>query len=163
MNAGEICVREVDLAEPGESVWRAAQRMRDRAVGTLVIVNLAREPIGIVTDRDLMERVLAEARDPRDTRVESVMTSDPTSIAEGDPIEVALPRMRRGGFRRLPVVNANGALVGLLSMDDVLMVLGEQLAQMGQLVRRETPRGVAEEPETCGGVMRNQFETKSLQ
>jgi CBS-domain-containing membrane protein len=68
------------------------------------------------------------------------------TIAEDEPIQVALPRMRRGGFRRLPVVDREGSLVGLVSMDDILMLLSEELAQIGQLVKRETPRGVAEEP-----------------
>ena len=146
MTAGRICTREVDLADCDENVWQAAVRMRQRAVGTLVIVNEAKEPTGIVTDRDLMERVLAEAKDPRHTLVEDVMTRDPTTIAEDEPINVALPRMRRGGFRRLLVVDRKGSLVGLLSMDDVLMRLAEEISQVGQLIKRETPRGVAEEP-----------------
>ena len=146
MTAGRICTREVDLAERDENAWQAAVRMRQRAVGTLVIVNEAKQPTGIVTDRDLLERVLAEAKDPRHTLVEDVMTRDPTTIAEDETIEVALPRMRRGGFRRLPVVDRKGSLVGLLSMDDVLMRLAEEISQVGQLIKRETPRGVAEEP-----------------
>jgi len=146
MTAGRICTREVDLAERDENAWQAAVRMRQRAVGTLVIVNEAKQPTGIVTDRDLLERVLAEAKDPRHTLVEDVMTRDPTTIAEDETIEVALPRMRRGGFRRLPVVDRKGSLVGLLSMDDVLMPLSEEFSQVGQLIKREPPRGVAEEP-----------------
>jgi CBS domain-containing protein len=146
MTIAKICVREVDVAEPTESAWQAAVRMRQRAVGTLVIVNAAHEPIGIVTDRDLMERVVAEARDAKDTLVEAVMTRDPTTIADDESIQVALPRMRRGGFRRLPVVDHGGSLIGLVSMDDILMLVSEELAHIGQLVKRETPRGVAEEP-----------------
>jgi len=120
--------------------------MRQRAVGTLVILNADRQPIGIITDRDLMERVVAEARDATNTLVGDIMTRDPMTIAEDDPIQVALPRMRRGGFRRLPVVDREGSLVGLVSMDDILMLVSEEMAQIGQLVRLETPLGVAEEP-----------------
>jgi CBS domain-containing protein len=146
MTIAKICIRDVDTAKEEETVWQAAVRMRQRAVGTLVIVNAAGQPIGIVTDRDLMERVVADARDPSSTLVRKIMTSDPTTITEDEPIQVALPRMRRGGFRRLPVVNGQGTLVGLVSMDDILMLLSEELAQIGQLVKRETPRGVAEVP-----------------
>jgi CBS domain-containing protein len=146
MTIANICVRNVDLAEKEESVWQAAVRMRQRAVGTLVIVDAAKQPIGIITDRDLMERVVAEGRDARNTLVGAIMTRDPMTIAEDEPTQVALPRMRRGGFRRLPVVNGQGTLVGLVSMDDILMLLSEELAQIGQLVKRETPQGVAEEP-----------------
>ena len=146
MNVGSICIRNVDLAEPNETAWQAAVRMRQRAVGTLVVVKQAKQPIGILTDRDLMERVVAEANDGTNMRVETIMTRNPTTIAEDEPIQVALPRMRRGGFRRLPVVDREGSLVGLLSIDDILMLLSEDIGQIGQIVRRETPRGVAEEP-----------------
>ena len=146
MTIANICVRDVDRAEVEETACQAAIRMRQRAVGTLVIVNAARQPIGIITDRDIMERVVAEARDATNTLVGDIMSRDLMTIAEDEPIQVALPRMRRGGFRRLPVVDREGSLVGLVSMDDILMLLSEELAQIGQLVKRETPRGVAEEP-----------------
>ena len=73
------------------------------------------------------------------------------TIAETDPIQVSLPRMRRGGFRRLPVVDREGSLVGLVSMDDILMLVTEQMAQVGQLVRRETPQGLAKSRSCHGG------------
>jgi len=95
MTIANICVRDVDRAEEAETACQAAVRMRQRAVGTLVIVNAAKQPIGIVTDRDLMERVVAEARDATNTLVGDILTRDPTTIAEDEPIQVALPRMRR--------------------------------------------------------------------
>lgn len=144
MTIGQYCIHEVDVAQPNEAAWQAALRMRQRAVGTLVVVNEAKVPIGILTDRDLMERVLAENLDPGSTTVRDVMTADPTTIRADEEVQVALPRMRRGGFRRLPVVDQSGSLVGLVSMDDVLMRLADDLAQIGQLIKRETPRGVAE-------------------
>ena len=146
MTIARICVRDVDHAVAKETACQVAVRMRQRAVGTLVILNADRQPIGIITDRDLMERVVAEARDATNTLVGDIMTRDPMTIAEDDPIQVALPRMRRGGFRRLPVVDREGSLVGLVSMDDILMLVSEEMAQIGQLVRLETPLGVAEEP-----------------
>ena len=145
MSIGDICVRDVDLAEPGETAWQAAVRMRQRAVGTLVIVNEARKPIGIVTDRDLTERVIADSRDPNETLMQDVMTRDPVTIGEDDSVQRAVDLMREGEIRRLPVVSEDGTLVGLLSLDDLLMRLAEQMSKIGQLVRRETPRAVAEE------------------
>jgi CBS domain-containing protein len=145
MSVGRICVRDVDLADADETVRQAANRMHQRAVGTLVILNAANEPIGIVTDRDLMERVLAEGRDPRTTLVGNVMTSDPRTVSEDASIESALSLMRSGRFRRLPVVDRDGRLVGLISLDDVLMLLAEEFTRIGQLLERETPSGVAAE------------------
>jgi signal-transduction protein with cAMP-binding, CBS, and nucleotidyltransferase domain len=146
MTIATLCVRDVDVVDQNETVWQAAIRMRQRAVGTLVVVNKARQPIGIVTDRDLMERVMAEGRDARNTLVRMVMTRDPATIGEDESLREALPLMRREGCRRLVVVDRAGVLVGLLSMDDVLMLVANQMEQVGQLIRRETPQGVAEEP-----------------
>jgi CBS domain-containing protein len=143
MSAGRICVRDVDLADPGESAWEAAARMHQRAVGALVVLNDSREPIGIITDRDLVERVLSPCTDPQSTPVSEIMTPSPKTISEDDSIEAALTLMRSGRFRRLPVVDRDGKLVGLLTLDDILMLLAEELAQVGQLLERETPRAVA--------------------
>lgn len=145
MSVGRICVREVDLADPDESVWQAAERMHQRGVGTLLVLDEWKKPIGIVTDRDLVERVLAKALDSSETRVRDAMTRHPRTISEESPIESALSLMRSGRFRRLPVVDREEKLVGLLSLDDVLMLLAEEFLQIGRLLERETPRGVAEQ------------------
>ncbi len=145
MSAGRICVREVDLADGNETVRAAAQRMHQRAVGTLVVLDHAQAPIGIITDRDVVERVVAKRLDPDTTRVRDAMTRVPKTIAEDASIESALALMRSGRFRRLPVVDRDDKLVGLLSLDDVLLLLAEEFTQIGRLLERETPRGVAEE------------------
>lgn len=145
MSVGRICVRDVDLADAEENIWQAAERMRQRAVGSLVILGDQKQPIGIVTDRDLVERVLATGRDPSSTRVGEVMTRNPHTIAEDGAIELALVQMRRFRFRRLLVVDRDNKLVGLLSLDDVVMLLAEELTQVGELLRRESPSGVAAE------------------
>jgi CBS domain-containing protein len=143
MSAGRICVREVDTASVDENAWTAAERMHQRAVGTLVVLNEARRPVGILTDRDLVERVLAAGRDPGTTLVGDVMTRNPQTIQEDDSIESSLSRMRSGRFRRLPVLDRAGTLVGLLSLDDVIMLLAEEFAHIGGLLERETPCGIA--------------------
>jgi CBS domain-containing protein len=120
--------------------------MRQRAVGTLVVVNPDRRPLGIITDRDLMERVLAASKDPNTASVCEVMTQEPTTIWEEDTVKKALTLMQEGGLRRLPVVDAEGILVGLVSLDDILMRMGEEMAQISGMLRRETPQAFAEEP-----------------
>lgn len=145
MSVGRICIREVDLADAGEKVGQAAQRMHDRGVGTLIILGDAKQPIGIITDRDLVERVLAAGLDPATTTVSDVMTWDPKTISEDAAIEVALSLMRSGRFRRLPVVNDQDQLVGLLSLDDVLMLLAEEFRDVGQLLEQETPPSITGE------------------
>jgi CBS domain-containing protein len=140
MSVGRICVREVDTAAPGETVYVVAQRMHQRGVGCLVVVNDSSEPVGMITDRDLVSRVLSKASDPMQTKVCDVMTREPKWISEESPIESALALMRSGGFRRLPVINRTRKLVGLVSLDDILMLLAEEFIQVGNVLQRETPR-----------------------
>jgi CBS domain-containing protein len=150
MSVGRICVREVDTAQPDESVSVAAQRMQQRAVGTLVVVNGAYQVVGIVTDRDLVSRVLAKGLNPLETAVRAVMTMAPKSVFEETPIETALLTMRTGRFRRLPVIDRTNTLLGLLTLDDVLMLLAEEFAQIGRLLKRETPQAVVQNNNTSG-------------
>jgi CBS domain-containing protein len=144
MSVGRICVREVDTATFDESAEIAAERMHQRAVGTLVLVNDAAQPIGIVTDRDLVTRVLARGRNASETLLRDVMTAAPRTMMENDSIEAALSLMRRGNFRRVPVVDKNKKLVGLVTLDDILILLAEEFGDIGRLLEHETPRAVAE-------------------
>jgi CBS domain-containing protein len=113
MAIGSICVRDVDTARADESVGVAAERMHQRAVGSLVIVNDSDQVIGIVTDRDLVSRVLGKGRNPTETTIQDVMTLCPKVATEWTPVEAALLTMRTGRFRRLPVVEQGNKLVGL--------------------------------------------------
>lgn len=139
MSVGRICVRSVDLAEPAELVQVAAQRMNDRNVGTLVVLDNQQRPIGIVTDRDLALRVVAKGLAPQSTTVGQVMTECPETVGEDTSIEAALTVMRAGPYRRLPVVDDDGRLVGLVSVDDVLDLLAEEFSEVRQLLARESP------------------------
>ena len=124
MSAGRLCVREVDIAEIDESVQAAAQRMNSRNVGTLVVLDKEKRPVGMVTDRDLAVRVLAKAGDPIQTTVGEVMTKYFHTISENSPIEDALRVMRTGRCRRLPVVDSLGKLVALLSEESPRSLAG---------------------------------------
>jgi CBS domain-containing protein len=139
MATGRNCIRTVDVIDPKESVQIAARRMFDRNVGSLVVVNEYSEPIGIVTDRDLAIRVLAEAKDAALTPVSEVMTATPHVVNETTEIEDLVRIMRSGPCRRLPVVNSLGQLIGLITLDDVLALLSEEFRSIGNLIRNETP------------------------
>jgi CBS domain-containing protein len=145
MVVGTICVRNVDTARPDESVVVGAERMHHRAVGALVVVDDADQVIGMVTDRDLVSRVLAKGRNPTETPIRDVMTLAPKTVTESAPIETALLAMRTGKFRRLPIIDEDNMLVGLVTLDDILMLLAEEFSQVGRLLKRETPRAVIEE------------------
>lgn len=145
MTTGRICQREVDFADSTESVFRAAERMHQRTVGALVVLDGDRRPIGIVTDRDLVTRSIAGSRDPHTTTVAEVMTLNPKTVSEEAAIDSAISLMRSGAFRRLPVVDRDDRLVGLVTLDDILMLLCEELTSIGALLQRETPVAAAQE------------------
>lgn len=143
MTVGRICSREVDLAETRESARTAAQRMASRNVGTLVVVDGKQRPIGILTDRDLTLGVVASGRAAENVLVGEVMTRDIFVVAEDASIEDALERMRHHGVRRLPVVDLDRRLVGILSFDDVLALLTGEFHSMLGVIERSSPRAAA--------------------
>jgi|SRR4051812_34442334 CBS domain-containing protein len=144
MSAGKICVREVDTAEITESAQAAADRMNSRNVGSLIVLNPLKQPLGIVTDRDICVRVVAKGKDPYNTTIGDIMTLLPKTVQENTPIEQAISLMRGGPFRRLPVVDHAGELVGLLSIDDILDLLAEEFREIGALLKAERPEVLAE-------------------
>ncbi|MGQ0635988.1 MAG: CBS domain-containing protein [Planctomycetaceae bacterium] len=151
MSVGKICVRRVDVARPDEPVQACAQRMRARKVGTLVAVNKGCEPIGIITDRDLAVRLVADGLDPLKTLLSEVMTKDPTTVSDDSPVEDALRLMRQGSFRRLPVVDRAGKLSGIVSLDDILDLLSHEFREIGRLLVEESPESLAREFASTAG------------
>ena len=144
MNVGDICNRDVVVAPKGEMIVDAARRMRTSHVGALVVVENRdgrHVPVGIVTDRDIV--IAAVAGDPAHINylvVSEVMTPDIVTATEQDSIETALKKMHEHGIRRLPIVDGGGALVGILTLDDVLGYLTAQQSELVALVAREQRR-----------------------
>lgn len=143
MLVGQVCVRNIDLATATETVQMAAQRMHDRNVGTLVILDGMHRPVGIITDRDLAIKVLARGCDAYRTTVGEIMTPGPQTIPEESTVEDALIAMTAGPFRRVVVTNSVGKMIGLLSLDDILRALADDFARIRTLLGRETPASLA--------------------
>jgi signal-transduction protein with cAMP-binding, CBS, and nucleotidyltransferase domain len=95
----------------------AARAMRDGNIGD-VLVTEGGQLVGIMTDRDLVVRVLAEGLDPSRTPLGTVCSRELTTVSPGDAIETAVARMRDSAIRRLPVVE-DGRLVGILALGDL--------------------------------------------
>lgn len=137
MSVGRICVRSVVVAEPDETVRDAARRMRSEEVGTLVVLDSDDRPEGILTDRDVVVRCVAEYEDPDAMPVSVAMTGPARTIPEEAPIEDALSLMAAGGTRRLVVTDDDDRLVGMLALDDVLDLLAEEVETIGRLLGRQ--------------------------
>lgn len=135
----------VDTARRDETVLKVADRMRQRNVGTLVVVDRENRVVGIVTDRDLVIRVLADRRDPETVTIEEVMTPNPMVVTEHGARDISLLLMKDGGFRRLPVVDDQRRLMGVLSLDDLLRSIAADMAHAVGVLEVQTPDRVATE------------------
>ena len=154
MRVEEFARSEVVTASPDAPVRDVARSMLDRSVGSVVIV-ADDEPVGIVTDRDLAVRLLVEEGpanvfdgnvDPADLTAADVMTSAPLVVAVGDELPRVLHHMNEAGARRVPVVDDDGAVAGIVTLDDVVIHLaGEsthvsaQLDDVAGVIRSESP------------------------
>jgi len=143
MPIGEICNREVVVIRKEDSVLDAAKLMRDFHVGDVVVVEDRDNqviPVGVLTDRDIVVELIAKDV-PLDTvSVEDVMSSDLLSVSENRGIWDAIQCMRGKGVRRIVVVDDEGSLVGVLSLDDLLELLSSELSDLAKLSMKEQNR-----------------------
>ena len=140
MTVGEFCNREVIVAFPTSGVTHAAKLMRRHHVGDLVVVDQAGphvKPLGIVTDRDIVIEIIAKDVQPEKICITDIMSTDPVRAKESDSLWDTLRRMQTKGIRRILVVNDQGELAGILTMDDVIGLLAEEITALTKLVKRE--------------------------
>jgi CBS domain-containing protein len=132
-----LCNREVFIARQNDTVVEAAKLMRDFHVGDIVIIderNGLRYPVGIVTDRDIVIELIAKEADVNSVTLGDVMYRDIVLGKENDDVNDTIKLMRQKGIRRLPVVDDNGALVGIVTLDDLIDLLAEQLQDLAGLI-----------------------------
>ena len=120
MTCGELMTPSPTCCQPAHTVVEVAEIMLRDDVGLVPVVE---EPshklIGVLTDRDIVLNVVAAGRDPRGTAVSEVMTSDPASCQEQDSIETVMQQMASRQVRRIPIVDKDGAIVGIVSQADI--------------------------------------------
>ncbi len=146
MPISEICNREVVIVQPTDSALDAALVMRQHHVGDVLVVEdrgRSRVPVGIVTDRDLVVEIMAPQLDPSTITVGDIMVPELATIKESAGMFEAVEFMRVKGVRRLPVVDDSGGLIGILTLDDLIELLAEEMAALSKLVRHEQRREAA--------------------
>ena len=149
MSVGEICNREVVVVTPETDAGEASRLMREYHVGDLVVVELRggmNIPLGIVTDRDLVVEVLAQGVDPASVSVKDLMVQPVETVDETAAILDTLQLMRDKGLRRLPVTNSSGGLEGILTLDDVIDLLAEELSEVVALTIRQRQKEQQQRP-----------------
>ena len=123
----DIMTKQLIYCVPGDTVSRAAQLMESEDIGPVLIVENGQNNklVGIVTDRDLALKVVGEERDTRTTKVEEVMSRDIVSCHANDDVHKATDLMEQHQLRRIPVVDGESRLVGIISQADVATRVGD--------------------------------------
>lgn len=145
MNTGEVCNREVVVIGKNDSILNAAKLMRHYHVGDVVVVEsesdqAERVPVGILTDRDIVVEIVATEIDQDTITIGDSMSYELITAQEEDDILETIKRMRKKGIRRLPVINSNGGLVGILTMDNIIDLIAEQMTDLTCLVANQQKR-----------------------
>ena len=131
VSARDIMTSDATCASANDTLVDAAKRMKQLDVGALPICDENERLVGMITDRDIVVKCIAEGADPSSTPVSQLAEGKPVTIGADDPIDEALRTMREHGVRRLPVIDGHD-LVGIVSQADVARNLPE--GKVGDLV-----------------------------
>jgi CBS domain-containing protein len=143
MTVGKICNREVVITTPEATLIAVAKLMREYHVGNVVVVKARGDekvPVGIITDRDIVLAIVASEVDLDAVLAGDIMSHELLTAGEQESIWDVLQRMRSHGVRRLPVVNARGGLEGILSVNDFLELISDELLALAQVATRQQQR-----------------------
>lgn len=154
MRAPSLLVRDVAVrlpvtAQPSETITDCAKRMHAEHVGCLVVVERTdgvEFPVGMLTDRDITIEVVAFGLDPNAMTAGDVMTEKPAVVEDDDDLLDALALMRERGARRLPVAGPDGALAGVIALDNLLEALAEQLDGIIGVLKAQQTRELRTRP-----------------
>lgn len=120
MQVREIMTDNPAYCMPDTKTNEAAKRMVECDCGELPVVDEQRKPLGVVTDRDIVVRVVARDMDPRQAPVREAMTSPAVTVTPETSLEECRRLMEEKQIRRVPVVDGNGVLVGMVALADVV-------------------------------------------
>lgn len=139
MSLGNLCRREVVVVSQGTPIKEAVKFMEEKNIGSVIVVG-GGKPLGIATDRDILLRVVNKGLDPEKSSVDDVMTKEIVTLKEGMGLFEALEQVKGKGIRRFPIVDASGNLKGIMTLDDIIYLLGKEMADVASIIEREGPR-----------------------
>jgi CBS domain-containing protein len=143
MSVGSLCIREVIAVSRDATVTETAALMRSQHVGSVVVIDQIGErqiPVGILTDRDIVVEVVATVLDANTITAGDVMTPSPITVEEEEDVSDAVQMMCLRGVRRVPVMTRSGTLVGVLSVNDLLVKYAEDMNVLSHLSARQRRR-----------------------
>jgi len=136
MHIAHICTSQATHCTRDETVQGAALLMRRQHVGDVIVVDRldgASIPVGILTDRDIVVSVIAPGLDPASLQVGDIMSTGLLTAQGSDDVYETIEKMRLRGIRRVPVVDAGGSLAGVVSADDLLEFLAEEMGELSRI------------------------------
>lgn len=136
MSLDRIYKTNVVTVSPEATLLEVARLMRAQHVGSVIVVE-EHKPVGVITDRDIVMKAVAAEKDPKTVQAKEVMVSPPALVnINYDPLDV-IRIMRDRGVRRLPVVDEHRHLLGIVTLDDLLRLLGSEIADLAEVVHTE--------------------------
>ncbi|MDW8257971.1 MAG: CBS domain-containing protein [Gammaproteobacteria bacterium] len=132
--------RQVVSVPPSAPLSDVVKRMIQHHVGAVIVVKSPASrpvPVGVVTDRDVVRALSMHAADLFTLSAGDVMSRDPLELNENDSLAAAIAKLRSRGVRRAPVLDQSGALVGVVSVDDLLFEVGRELAALVDLIAKQ--------------------------
>jgi CBS domain-containing protein len=144
MSLRNMCRKDVVSVKPGTMVDEVARLMEEKNIGSVVVQNVIvsgeKEKFGIVTDRDIALRVVGKNLDPAKTPIDDVMTQNIVLVlSENLGLFEALEQVRKSAVRRFPVVDVDGNLTGIITLDDIITLLGKEMADVASIIENEGP------------------------
>jgi CBS domain-containing protein len=149
MNIGDICTREVVMADRGSSLQQAAALMREHHVGSVLVVAGspgATQAVGILTDRDMVVDAVARGLDVAQTEIGRLTDGKLACVPATTSIDDAVATMKEQGVRRLLVASDSGELYGIVSLDDLLGALAHEVSDLAYAMRRGIERESGRRP-----------------
>lgn len=149
MNIAAICNREVITVHSESTALNAAKLMRQYHVGDVIVIETDHDkaiPVGIVTDRDIVIELVATELNCNVITAGDIMIANPTVIKENAGVFDAIKAMTAKGVRRLPVVDDDGSLVGIVTLDDLILLLSKEFGTLSKLITREQKNEMVKRP-----------------
>ena len=137
MSIGTLCNRNVICVNTGSVISEVAKQMEDKNVGCVIVVDNDK-PCGLVTDRDIVIRVINRERDPSKTYVDDIMSELVLCLDEDMGLYEALEKLKGKSLRRFPVIDKHGNLKGIITIDDIVYLLGKELYDVASILQSES-------------------------
>ncbi|NIP30751.1 MAG: CBS domain-containing protein [Candidatus Dadabacteria bacterium] len=137
MSISTLCNKEVICVEMGTSVEQVGKMMEEKNIGCVIVID-NEKPCGLVTDRDILIRVINKGLSPKDTYVDDIMSELVMTLDEDMGLHDALEMVKGMSLRRFPVTDKNGNLTGIVTLDDIIYLLGKEMYNVASIIKSES-------------------------